>query len=405
MGIAGSEYSFEGRIGERGPGTESPLRWPLTVLSGVLVLLGEALFTGRRIATGRANLSSGTANPGCWVHEKPPGFLRTDRYWGLTIATMLLSNLGFLAAAAASGFRFPLFQADVTTAAADFFGLRGSASLFDVGKVGVLFCAWWIVHLSRRRGGRLRTAATVVLALVYVAEQLLIGKRMGLLLSLGALGILLATRRVLRPRHVAAAALLAIVFVTANAYTRAKPYFETGWRNEDVSALSDLWQLAALQPVVYVTETFANLGTVAPERLDPRRRAWTDHVFRRAGEEELAAPTDAYLELRGRGKMVPFVGAGMASGGTMAGLLLTVLFAAIAWIAYAWSQRSVGVIVYADLGARYLVVWTGNFLVNGGTYYNLAYTAALLALAALARLERSTATQAGAAPGAVPADE
>ncbi|MBE0566956.1 MAG: hypothetical protein IH621_13430 [Krumholzibacteria bacterium] len=305
--------------------------------------------------------------------------------WSFTVLTMAVSNFGFAVAAAANGLRLPVFQADVTVAAADFFSIRGTSSLFDLGKVGVLLCAWWIVWLVRRGSGGRKTLVTIVLIAIYIVEQVLIGKRMGLLLSSGALIIVLATLRVLRVRHLAVAVLLAAFFVAANAYIRAKPYFESGFRDENVSALGDLWQLAILQPVVYVTETFGSLETVAQGRLDPTRVDWRDYVFRNPDDAALEAPDDAFLELRGRGKMVPFVGTAIAAGGPLAGVLITILFAAAVWGAYAWSSRSLGVIIYADLGAKYLVVWTGNYLVNGGTYYNLAYAFALLLLAAIAR--------------------
>ena len=307
--------------------------------------------------------------------------------WSFTMLTMVVSNLGFATASIVSGLRFPAFQADVTLAAADFFSIRGTSSLFDLGKVGVLLCAWWVVWLVRRGARRRETLVPLVLIAMYIVEQVLIGKRMGLLLSAGALIILLGTLGVLRFRHLVIAGLLATFFIAANAYIRAKPYFESGWRDANVSAVSDLWQLAALQPVIYVTETFGSLGTVAAGRLDFTRVDWRDYVFHQPNESALEAPSDAFLELRGRGKMVPFVGSAIASGGALAGVLITILFAAIVWGAYAWSGRSLGIIIYADLGARYLVVWTGNYLVNGGTYYNLAYAFVLLVMAAIARAE------------------
>jgi hypothetical protein len=62
-----------------------------------------------------------------------------------------------------------------------------------------------------------------------------------------------------------------------------------------------------------------------------------------------------------------------------------VLFAAIAWAAYAWSQQGIGAVIYADLGARYLVIWTGNYLVNGATYYGPVYLLLLGLVVAVAR--------------------
>lgn len=344
------------------------LAWLLTYLAFLVCSLGAAVVIGRR-PRGRP---TGAELP------NPPV------PWQLVLATLVLSTTGFLAAFAANGFRAPAFQANVTEAAAEFFRIRGTASLFDLGKVGAVFGVWWVVVSGkddRRRGQALLLGTAVA---IFLVEELLYGKRMGLLLTLLGISIVLAALRVMRARHALVMTTVLALFVTGNAYVRAKPYFDTGWRNEDVSTLSDLWQLALLQPVIYVTETFANLGALSERDLSPARTPYTNYVAGKLSKEELAQPSDLFTDLRSRGRMVPFVGWALASGGIAMAAVWTLLFAAIVWAAYGWSDRGVGLVIYAIIGARYFVVWTGNYLANFGTYYNVAFTLLLFGLATLA---------------------
>lgn len=282
----------------------------------------------------------------------------------------ILSNIGFIIALASNGFMIPLLQDDVTAAAALFFRLTGTATLFNVGKIALIIgISCLSCHGSHGIGRGFRTVLLLMLVL-FLIEQLLYGKRMGLLMSFGSMAIVASIYDRLNWRVIGISVLLVVIVVVGNAYVRAKPYFESGWDREDVSAFDELWQIAAAQPAIYVNETFANLGHLAE---NGRSTAGSGRVysFNRISDDLIEGPDDEYSLLRSRGKMTTFLGSAFADGGLPFAAAWAVCTCLIIWGLYLARSSALGVAVYAFLGAKYTVLWTGNMWGTHSTYYNL----------------------------------
>ena len=289
----------------------------------------------------------------------------------LFLILIVLSHAGFLLALVDSGFTVPLLQPDVTDAAARFFGPQGTASIFNLGRIAMLIGMGWFLVLRPGDASYRFRPLIGLLVLLYVGEQLLSGKRMGILLSLMSLGILFSAYGRLRPRILWAAILSLCVVVFLNAYLRAQAIFESAWRNSDISAFSDLWQFVLAQPAIYINETFANLGHLA----DATANAATAHrayLWGDISEYLHNHPDDLFTELRSRGKMTTFLGPALASGGYLLATVWAAIVSGALWLSHAARRHPLGLLVYCYLGAHYTVLWTANFWSGKTLYYNLA---------------------------------
>lgn len=304
--------------------------------------------------------------------------------WTIVLTLFILSNAGFAMALASSGFAVPLFQPNVTDAASAFFGWPGTSTLFNFGRAAIVLGAILILTSQRSTRSDARLILVAMLLGIFLVEQLLYGKRMGILLALVSVGLVASLHGRIRPRQLAAAVVVMAAIVLVNAYIRAKPIFDLAWQNSNISAFSDLWQYALAQPAIYVTETFNNLGKLA----DAGAGAPADfrsYLFNGISEVLRDYPDDLYSDMRSRGKMTTILGSAFADGGDMLAGAWAVLVSVVIWILHALRHHPLGAVVYAYIGAHYCVLWTDNFWLRRSLYDNVLIMALVYLMVAAVR--------------------
>lgn len=280
------------------------------------------------------------------------------------VVFMVVSNVGYLVALRANQFQFPLLASHVSEAARTFFDPLGSATLFKFGEIGLVLAVLRLGALVGVQGRWKTRLALVAVTLVYLAEELLYGKRMGFLLSVLLASILVSTFSHLRIRryHVALSVLVVVGVVLGNAYVRSLYGYREFWQGHSFNTVSSPLEFTLLQPPLYVHGAFAALGRVID---DPARSpSWGRYTFGPDVRSAFSQPANAYESLRHRGKMVTFLGAPVSDFGLPASVVAAGVFFFFFWVLFVLARTPAAATVYALLGSRVAVLWTGNAMIS-----------------------------------------
>lgn len=282
----------------------------------------------------------------------------------MVVLLMLASNGGYLWSLAAAHFQIPILAEHVSKAAASFFAPKGSATAFKLGEVGLVLAVLKYTRVSPRSVHRFSRYVVVGFVLLYLLEELLYGKRMDLLLSILVVAVLFSLRsRVrLKPRYLTLGALFLLAVVFGNAYVRSVYDYRAYWQGSTRGAVSGPLELALSQPIWYVHGAFSALGRI----VDDPTRTFTGGVytFEKHTPADFARPANQYEALRQKSKMVTFLGAPIADFGVSVSLVATFLSFLCFFLLYTVSSSPTGAALYAIVGSRIAVVWTGNPLVS-----------------------------------------
>ncbi len=286
-----------------------------------------------------------------------------------------ISNAGYLIAVVSSNFRIPLFQEYVTQAAQNFFSVRGSASLFHFGDVGLLFSVIRLFQIGKSGLSRKKFSSIIIitLSLLYLAELILYGKRMGILIALMSSLVVFSVFHKITFKFILVASFSLILIVLGNAYTRVVYGYNEFWKDKDFHCISNIWEFTLLQPVRYTHQTYCRLNQII-ERRETATKGFGKYTFMSilsSSEKKKAEHLDKfYLNIK-KGKMVSFLGPPVMDGGLTFGLIWSGFLFSLLWFLYTVRFSVAGLILYSRLAADFTFLWTGNFF-DRGLFYTIA---------------------------------
>lgn len=177
-------------------------------------------------------------------------------YW-FPILFFFLSNIGFIVALYFNSWIIPVFQVQVTDSARDFFQFPGTATLFNLGSVGVIYTLLIYYKNGRKLTNKLKFL--IFLILLFVIELLFYGKRMGAMLIL--IFILLSLIPLLSRKKIVKYAFLIFILFLGNAFLRLNFAFKEYYSTANTS-VTDIYTFTLLQPILYIQPNFGNLNTI-----------------------------------------------------------------------------------------------------------------------------------------------
>jgi len=292
----------------------------------------------------------------------------------MLIALFAVSNAGFLIGLYSAGWKIPLFQAYVTGAAREFFAISGSATLFHAGKVALLLVLVGLIWPHQGSKSKVMTTLLVLLSVLYIAETVLQGKRMGAITTALAMMALAGAvyRMPRKPIFVIGCFFVAVIL--GNGFLRAQYGYQQYWEGKHFSAVESSFELALLMPVKYTHGAFYNLDNLL-EKWHVTADNLGDYTICPIINDAYGNSRSVYNRARELNQMVPAMGASIEEGGAKEGILWAFVVFSMVWLFYALRFSKWGLIVYALFASEIGVLWTGNFISRAFIYqYIIIFT-------------------------------
>jgi hypothetical protein len=306
----------------------------------------------RQLPTLDANIFSGTLDRAKFYAPK---------YFCISITIVAL--IAYVTALVHSGFVPPIFHEHVTDTAKEFWAIPGSATVFSL--VRLFFVLAIVRWLSKRshgmRGLDREDKLFIAFALVLSICMFTYGKRSIFIYSFLPVGVLLLSAFWVKARNLLLLFAAVIAFFVLNAYIRVEN-FEQYWVGKDFHRLPSAFWYSLIQPVIYVSETFANLSSILDVSMPYR--------------------SDLYGELHEMGKIVPLFGVLSAKVGNLLSLLFLFLVFVIYWISHRLATRGLWLLIYSLISPGLVMVWTG-IIVDSQSMYRLVLFLVVWAFVAL----------------------
>lgn len=317
------------------------------------------------------------------------------------VVLFLISNAGFVIASLNARLAFPLFQGDITRAASEYFGVRGSSTMFSMGLVAsllLLMRAIKISHVSMIRQPKGVELYVYVFFFFYIIELLLGGKRMDLVVVI--VSCLAALGRVygIRKRNLVYAVIVVALVILGNGYLRGRFDFNQYWKGKSFNAVQSMAMYSMVQPVLYTRQAFQNLGDLMEESGIVGHG--TLYTFAEASGAYIKEGNNLFTDLARHGHMTTAFAPSAYDFGILGVVLWSVVIFTALWLLYLKSASVYMSTFYAIFCARFALLWTGNFLSLPSLYYYLVVLIVLNLM--LSTLRSSRAVSVGQERATIP---
>lgn len=278
-------------------------------------------------------------------------------YW-FPILFFFLSNIGFVTALYFNGWTIPLFQGQITESARDFFQFPGTATLFNLGALGVIYT----LLLYYKNGKKLtyRIKCLIFLSLFFLFELILYGKRMGAMLML--IFILLSLIPLLSRKKIIRYAFLILILFLVNAFLRLGFAFKE-YYSEANTSVTDIYTFTLLQPILYIQPNFGNLNMILEENRSNLYLGKYSFSFLHflIGEAHIK-DNNIYNKVKDNAyNMRTFIAPFYMDFGFLGSLLMSSILFYIIFLLYALARGSTfGLIIYSYIASRIPLLFTAN---------------------------------------------
>ncbi len=290
-------------------------------------------------------------------------------YW-FSILFFFLSNIGFIIALYFNGWTIPLLQTQITDSAKDFFQFPGTATLFNLGALGVIYTL--LLYYKNGKKITYRIKFLIFLSLFFLFELILYGKRMGAMLIL--IFILLSLIPLLSRRRIIRYALLIFILFLGNAFLRLGFAFKE-YYSEDNTSVTDIYTFTLLQPILYIQPNFGNLNMILEENRSNLYLGKYSFSFLHflIGEGHIN-DNNIYNKIKDNAyNMRTFIAPFYMDFGFLGSLLMSSILFYIIFTLYALARGSTfGLIMYSYIASRIPLLFTANLFFEPIFLRNLA---------------------------------
>jgi len=278
-------------------------------------------------------------------------------YW-FPILLFFLSNIGFILALYFNGWIIPVFQVQVTDSAKDFFQFPGTATLFNLGSIGVIYTL--LIYYKNERKLNYKLIFLCSLTLLFLLELFLYGKRMGVMLTL--MFILLSLIPLLSRKKIVKYAFLIFILFLVNAFLRLDFAFKE-YYSEANTSVTDIYTFTLLQPILYIQPNFGNLNTIVENNKSDLYLGRYSFPFLHflIGDSHIE-DNNIYNKVKKKAyNMRTFVSSFYMDFGFFGSLIMSSMLFYVIFVFYSLAKNSsYGLIIYAYFASRIPLLFTAN---------------------------------------------